>query len=409
MQQSPAARRRLFVCAASWLWLAAGIPEDEGPIRDWVQQQGYPFEQHNVSTQDGRRLDLFRLPKPGAPAVLLQHGILDSAWGWVFNREFKALGFALHDAGYDIWMGNSWGNGYSQHWANGSVAAYDRAFWNFSFDDMARRDIPAFLDAISASTGQGKVAYVAHSQGTTEMLIAAIGGAGPELQDMLRERVSVFVALSPVAWVGHSGALILRALSTVGVQRVLWPLFPLGFLDSARWRTAANLLCSITLGLVCKVSVDAICGKSTMDHPDNIIGYSDHFPFGTSFKNIAHFAQAMGADSFQRYDYGLAGNLAAYGQATPPQYNMSGLAVPTALFVAADDLLADREDVARLMLAMGPSQKVVFSRLYEGFSHITWLLGSKQAGYYVDDVLKLLHQYHTLTAFGPTFSFEVLR
>lgn len=100
--------------------------------------QGYPLEEHFVTTADGYVLGLFRIPRgageadgaeagPGQssqsgssgsrssesttpspacrPPVLLLHGVLDSSAAWVLNRPEQSLGFILADAGYDVWLG----------------------------------------------------------------------------------------------------------------------------------------------------------------------------------------------------------------------------------------------------------------------------------------------------------------
>lgn len=51
-----------------------------------VQGSGYPVEVHVATTCDGVELTTFRLPRHGHP-VLLQHGLLDSAWMWVISKE----------------------------------------------------------------------------------------------------------------------------------------------------------------------------------------------------------------------------------------------------------------------------------------------------------------------------------
>ena len=82
--------------------------------------QGYPLEEHFVTTADGYVLGVYRIPhgRPFAaaaaaaarPPVVLQHGLLDSSATWVVNSPKLSLGFILADAGYDVWLPNSRGN-----------------------------------------------------------------------------------------------------------------------------------------------------------------------------------------------------------------------------------------------------------------------------------------------------------
>ena len=40
-------------------------------------------------------------------------------------------------------------------------------YWDFSFDEMGRFDLPANIDFVLEKTGKDKIIYIAHSQGTT--------------------------------------------------------------------------------------------------------------------------------------------------------------------------------------------------------------------------------------------------
>lgn len=54
-----------------------------------VESHGYPCEVHQVRTNDGYLLTVFRIPpkkRGGPPPVLLQHGLLDSSFTYATTR-----------------------------------------------------------------------------------------------------------------------------------------------------------------------------------------------------------------------------------------------------------------------------------------------------------------------------------
>lgn len=68
---------------------------------DFIQREGYPVEVHNVTTPDGFRLVMFRIPygrksnvSDGIrrPPVLVVHGILCSSTDWVIAGANNSLG-----------------------------------------------------------------------------------------------------------------------------------------------------------------------------------------------------------------------------------------------------------------------------------------------------------------------------
>ena len=58
---------------------------------------------------------------------------------------------------------------------------------------MAEKDLPASINYVREKTGQKKVAYIGHSQGTTSMFAAIADN-----QDYWNDRLSLFVSLAPV-------------------------------------------------------------------------------------------------------------------------------------------------------------------------------------------------------------------
>jgi len=85
--------------------------------------------------------------------VLMVHGYAGN------TRNWRELGYALHRAGYDIWMVNLRGHGQGAHRssAKGGEGAY-------SFDAIAAEDFTEIVNHVVSATGK-KVSLIAHSMG----------------------------------------------------------------------------------------------------------------------------------------------------------------------------------------------------------------------------------------------------
>ena len=140
------------------------------------------------------------------PPVLFQHGILDSAYCWIINYADVAPAFVAARAGYDVWLGNSRGNTFSRANINYDPDHDEEKFWDFSWFEMGTYDLPAVIDTIQDKTGGQKVAYIGHSQGTTQMFSAL----SEDTAGYFSSRVPLFVALGPVTQIAHTEAGIFK-------------------------------------------------------------------------------------------------------------------------------------------------------------------------------------------------------
>lgn len=151
-------------------------PQAKLYFTDYCKYYRYPVEKHEVITEDGYILTVFRIQQKGSiirqglKPIILQHGLLDSSDTWIINDEDKAPGFMLANRGYDIWLGNSRGNKHSRNHTKYNPDK-NKQFWDFTFQHMADYDLPALFTYVYKITNQ-KPHYIGHSQGTIQMHIA---------------------------------------------------------------------------------------------------------------------------------------------------------------------------------------------------------------------------------------------
>jgi predicted alpha/beta hydrolase len=138
-----------------------------------------PYQRHDLRTDDGFALTLFRVPPPlvtaagvaplgiGAdprPAVLLLPGM--GANRFTFSlREGEGLPVLLAGAGLDVWIGEFRGARSSRFLGRGSAPV--------TLADKLERDLPAMRQAIARATGGAPLALVGHSLGGLLALLHA--------------------------------------------------------------------------------------------------------------------------------------------------------------------------------------------------------------------------------------------
>ena len=109
-----------------------------------------------------------------------------------------------------MWLGNYRGNTYSRGHLTLNPDV-DTTFWRFSWDEMAKYDLPAMLDYVIEQTGKEKIHYVGHSMGTTTFM------AMNAMDQSWADKVELAVLLAPVAYVEHMASPIKYLVPFLGV------------------------------------------------------------------------------------------------------------------------------------------------------------------------------------------------
>ncbi|NWH80905.1 LICH hydrolase, partial [Piaya cayana] len=364
-------------------------PECFMNVSEIIRYHGYPSEEYQVTTEDGYILGVFRIPAGRnnrntgkKPAVFLQHAFLGDATHWISNLPNNSLGFLLADAGYDVWMGNSRGNTWSLK--HKTLNPSQKAFWQFSFDEMGKYDIPAELYFIMNKTGQDNVYYVGHSEGTTAAFIAF--STYPELA----KRVKMFSALSPVA----TGSYATSPLVTLA--RAPEPLLKLLFGCKGALHQIPLLRGPVTqfctsLDKLCGHVLCYIAGGSTKNlNTSRTDMYAAHSPAGTSVQNIIHWHQVIYANQFQAYDYGSKENMKKYNQTTPPAYNIEKISIPTAVWSGGEDKFADPKDMAKLLPRI---TNLIYHEHFPSWGHLDFIWGLDATEKMYLKIIELMTKY----------------
>ncbi|KAF1946214.1 alpha/beta-hydrolase [Clathrospora elynae] len=212
------------------------VPLEGGPdplvcdVRHYARRVGLDCEVFDVQTEDGFIVELWHLynPReykrteesqrsPHSPdvfpdsasegvagsqysggdkkyPVLMIHGLLQSAGAYCTNDD-DSLAFFLAKSGYDVWLGNNRCGFKPRHV---TLKYNDPRMWAWNIRQMGVMDLPALISRVLTETGFPKLGLIAHSQGTTQSLVALAKEQRPEIG----EKISVFCALAPAAYAG---------------------------------------------------------------------------------------------------------------------------------------------------------------------------------------------------------------
>lgn len=367
---------------AFWVIYRGFMPEYVlSDFESYCAHFNYPVQNFDVVTDDGYILKVFRIQKKGSqirdglPVVFFQHGVLDCSDTFIINEEEKAPAFMLANQGYDVWFGNNRGNFHSRRHIKYDPDK-DKAFWDFTFQDMGEKDIPAMFQKVLQQTNGQKINYVAHSEGTMQMFIAL-----SERLPIVVNNIRKFVAFGPVAYCYNSYRGKYQNLYKWG-----WLLDPMASLLHPKeevmpptWfvREIGSRMCHYVQWICSLVIAEITNYKPKYDNAQIYDAVAGRDPAGTSKKNIDHFLQLIHYQKFQKFDYGAQGNMEHYGQKTPPLWDLGQIQERIALVSGKDDKMADPKDVARLESELVHAKQL--KKIIIDGGHLTYMWGKNMS------------------------------
>ncbi|KAI5646245.1 alpha/beta-hydrolase lipase region domain-containing protein [Phthorimaea operculella] len=374
---------------------------------DHISNNGYIAEAHNVTTEDGYILGIYRIPYPrhqtsapdqNRPVVFCMHGLYGQSQNWLVLPPEVAIGFNLADAGFDVWFGNYRGNVHSRNHVtlNPDDPQQSGQFFDYSWEEIGIYDTPAMVDYILAYTGQEKLHYIGHSQGGTSFLV--MGAMRPEYNEKM-------ASVHLMAAVGYMNYFPNPELANIAMLTDIIYGFALNMGLS---EFSPDILDSFFPGgdglpLPEGVRRSDLCfGDIKYRHMCELVG-AKHFMRdfdnnamlemgGGSLKLIAHYGQNVRDRAFKRFDYGPVENVAVYGNATAPDYDLSLINSNVVMHYTLGDDLLDERDV--LAMAEVMPNTVVRKVARETFLHNDFLQAPDVKDLVTDYVIEAINNVH---------------
>lgn len=351
-------------------------PKEDIFLDSWqlLQKYNYSPEKHVVVTEDGYKLNTFRIPGKGRP-VLLVHGIGDSSDSWLVLGPKYSLAYQLADAGFDVWIFNARGNRYCKEHIK---EIPQKQFWDFSYEEIGTYDVPATIDYILSATSYTKLSYVGFSQGTTTFFVMC--SSRPEYN----EKIDHAILLAPVAWLKHTKypligffAMQLNFLTWLAENSKVYEVFPFDENLNSYHASVCDTLSPVRVLCELELLVNFGVQKITNLLPEKLPVITSHIPAGTSSKVFLHYIQGYVHQRFQRYDYGPTRNFDVYSSAVPPEYDVSLVSVPSTLIASDVDWFSDVEDVAKLVKKLKSVVKFIQVNETLQFTHLEFVYGAR--------------------------------
>ncbi|XP_063241772.1 lipase 3-like [Bacillus rossius redtenbacheri] len=383
-------------CLLVWWMCVFATPDLFLDTEQLVQADGYTSQTHHVVTEDGYELTLHRLlPHQGhrsrALPVLMQHGIFHSSADFVVPGPGHALGYALSDAGYDVWLANSRGNFYSRRHL--SLATNTPQYWNFSWHQMGQYDLPAVIDFILNETRSEALFYVGHSMG------AAVFFAMLHLRPEYNRKIRVMFGLAPASYMHHGKSPVtIPIFKSMHINKILLDRLGVGEIlpRDSPWHQLVSSACGpnrVLMQPVCMRVLGHISGYNLANLNKTRLDINlSHFPAGSSRNTAAHFGQNIISGKFLQFDYGREGNLVQYGQEKPLPYDLGKVTAPVSLYCGTGDLVIDCQDVERLFHELTQCRDKNLTHL-QRYSHLDFLWGIDAMPRLYSPIIHIMDQY----------------
>lgn len=243
-------------------------------------------------------------------------------------------------------------------------------YWDFSFYEMGKYDLPAFIEFIlKKNTQTNKLIYIGHSQGTIQLF----SGLATDL-DYFKSKIKLFIALGPIVKTKNIESPLYDFFDLIKLDFIAMKIF--GVTELLPFSPEAQYFFSFFSkyfkflpNMIAEIVGDKNSGMITNYNRLNL--FFTHGPSGSSAKALCHLVQMFRSDTFCLYDYGKEENKKKYGTDCPPELNLDHVKdFPIALFSGQNDRLSHPKDVEWLEAKI--KDTIIYKNSFEHMGHISF-------------------------------------
>lgn len=377
----------VFLC-----FLSISFQED---YKSFILKLGLDLEEGQITTEDRYINTVWILSskdksKKNGRSIILQHGLLDGAWTWLILGK-KSLAFLLAEEGYNVYLHYIRGSQFSSsHLDYGTGINSD--YWNFSFDEMAKYDLPALIEYVKKKDKVEKVDYIGHSQGTLIFFLAYMNDPA-----YLENNINRYISIGTVPNVNNAPHFLIKLFEKSNILNFIpiknFLTFPpeIGQVITPFCTGLAKSLCDSILKIAFSGLKDT--GRVDYDVLDKYIFLYE--PGGTSLQNMKHWIQIYSVKRTQKYDYGSKlENLKHYGTINPPAYDLSKMksySIPSIFTISDSDPFCNPDDTLEFIDKIS-KKDIVRIRSFTNYNHIDYLWAEDAYNEFYPEILSFLKE-----------------
>ncbi|GMS92282.1 hypothetical protein PENTCL1PPCAC_14457 [Pristionchus entomophagus] len=383
------------------LFTVSSDPEMSMTVPQIIDRWGYPFESHEVITEDGYILSIFRITHGlnssdsvrTCPPIIMDPSLLCDSSEFIMNPPESSPAMILADAGFDVFLMNHRGTTYSRKHRDFSTS--DSRYWKFTIDEYAKYDNTAVIDYVLNLTSDTSLYWLGHSQGTTLGFMM--------LSERLdyNKKIRAMFQIAPPGTAHFARGLVRIILLIYHITKPLTDLYQLtmgshevGISNRAIPQMITSFFCATPyIDQICRGAMHFLLGPQSMSfNLSRWPVYVSHLPSSTSSWNMLHWFQIATHEKLEHFSGKHSGNS---DLPLDTAYDLSRVLAPVYIFCSSSDWLVTPRDIEEDLLPLLKRGVVKGVFRVPGYNHLDFVLATDNAEKVFSRIIDIVEKQET--------------